>query len=350
MGQERAGVCVRALAAALLLAGAVGLGGCAERVQMTGAASAPLAPETERSLTSRFPGASMLVDGVDTAATGHQWRAGDRVVLGMTFANGTRLTERMLMVELLEEPGRRPMFRRRVDVFGEELRITSPTRAVRLELLDAEGGAIDKRPGQLAEVFLDYGPVEVARIGGGYAIATGGDDEPRENPRPEIELETLTPSVYGMMSLLAFGDGASDNPTLAKLIQRAFTTGQQLRLLWTWGRFEIRFGDVERLDPDAEPVPGLRGVEAYDCEIRISIGSVEALSGRAVVVPTYAPLGLCGGIVAAELVNSAAPDIRAGIVLLGASRGPESSPGGAVTEERTSGRTLPVADAQDHRE
>lgn len=308
--------------------------GCMGTVHVTGASAVPLTAPSESGLERRFPGASALIEGIDTAEESGRWGAGDRVLLGMTFANGTAETERLLLVELLEEPGRRPVFRRRVNVFGDELRIDSPTRAVRLGLFDAEGGVIDQRAGQLAEVFLDYGPVEVARIGGGYAISTGGDDEPRENPRPEIELETLTPSVYGMMSLLAFGDGASDNPTLAKLIQRAFTAGQQLRLLWTWGKFEIRFGDVERLADGAEPVPGLRGIEAYDCQIRISIGGVEALSGRAVVVPTYAPLGLCGGIVAAELVNSANPSLRAGIVLLGAERGGASLTDDAVEEHR----------------
>jgi|GEM_PF-2824838 len=308
--------------------------GCMGTVHVTGAAAVPLTAPSETGLERRFPGASALVEGIDTAAVGGRWEAGDRVLLGMTFANGTIETERLLLVELLDEPGKRPVFRRRVNVFGDELRIDSPTRAIRLGLFDAEGEVIDQREGQLAEVFLDYGPVEVARIGGGYAISTGGDDEPRENPRPEIELETLTPSVYGMMSLLAFGDGASDNPTLAKLMQRAFTAGQLLRLLWTWGKFEIRFGDVERLPDSAEPVPGLRGVEAYDCQIRISIGGVEALSGRAVVVPTFAPLGLCGGIVAAELVNSANPTLRAGIVLLGAERGGESLADEAVQEPR----------------
>lgn len=303
-------------------------------VHVTGASAVPLTAPSESGLARRFPGASALVEGIETAASADRWAAGDRVLLGMTFVNGLDETERLLLVELLDEPGRRPVFRRRVNVFGDELRIDSSTRAVRLGLFDADGAVIDERAGQLAEVFLDYGPVEVARIGGGYAISTGGDDEPRENPRPEIELETLTPSVYGMMSLLAFGDGASDNPTLAKLIQRAFTAGQQLRLLWTWGKFEIRFGDVDRLAPGAEPVPGLRGVEAYDCQIRVSIGGVEALSGRAVVVPTYAPLGLCGGIVAAELVNSANPSLRAGLVLLGAERGGRSPTEGALQEPR----------------
>lgn len=305
----------------VLCCGLILLAGCSTRVHMTGAAAVPLTPPSETSLVSRFPGAGLLVDGVETAQAGGEWHAGDRVLVGLTFANGSSVTERMLLVELEEQAGRRPVFRRRVDVFGDELRIESPTRSVRLGLFDAEGEVIDERFGQLAEIFLDYGPIEVAKIGGGYAISTGDSDEPRENPKPDITLETLTPSVYGMMSLLAFGDGASDNPTLAKLIQRAFTMGQQLRLVWTWGKFEIRFGEVERLAPDAEPVPGLRGIEAYDCQVRISIGGVEALSGRAVVAPTYAPLGLCGGIVAAELVNSSNPSLRSGIVLLGAERG-----------------------------
>ncbi|VAX37345.1 hypothetical protein MNBD_PLANCTO03-696, partial [hydrothermal vent metagenome] len=216
----------------------------------------------------------------------------------------------------------RPKFRRKVGVFGDEITIDSATRATRLQLFAADGRPISNKRGQLAEIFLDFGPIEVARVGGGYAIATGDRDEPKENPRPEIDLEQLTPGVYGMMSLLAFGEGASDSPTLSRLIERAFTTGQKLRLLLSWGRFEIRFGEVELLESGAEPVPGFVVGEAFDCEVRVSIGGREALHGRAVLVPTFAPLGLCGGIVSSELVNTADPEIRASVVLLGAIRGP----------------------------
>jgi hypothetical protein len=299
------------------------LPGCGTTPHVTGAVAAALSPPTAQGLATRFPGAAGLLEGVDTADSISAWRTGDRVLLGLSFSRGTERTERMLLVELLEGPGRRARFRRKVGVFGDEIEINSPTRATRLRLFDAAGEELSDRRGQLAEIFLDYGPIEVARIGGGYAIATGADDSPRENPHPEVSLESLRPGVYGMMALLAFGDGASDNPTLAKLIEQAFTLGQKMNLFLTWGRFEIRFGGVERLAAGAEPVPGLVMGEAFDSEVRISIGRSEALSGRVVVVPTYAPLGLCGGVVAGELVNSADPTIRASLVLLGAIRGAE---------------------------
>lgn len=313
--------------------------GCSGTAHVVGAGATPLVPRTEMALERRFPGASGLLEGVATATEPLAWRPGDRVLLGLTFVNGSNRTERLLLVELTSEPGERPVFRRRVDVFGEDLRIQSPTRAVVLGLYDEVGTLLSERPGQLAEVFLDHGPVEVARIGGGYAISTGDREGPRQNPRPEVTIEALTPSVYGMMSLLAFGDGAADNPMLAKLIQNAFTLSQQLKLLWTMGRFEIRFGQVERLGPGVEPVPGLDVGEAYDCEVRISVGGDEALVGRAVVAPTFAPLGLCGGIVAAELINVANPSMRAELVLLGAARGPTES-GNETNVMRTGGAGL----------
>lgn len=297
--------------------------GCGTTPHVTGAAAVALTPPSGDSLSARFPGAAGLLAGVDTAGQTGQWRACDRVLLGLSFRRGSARTDRMLLVELLDEPGRRSKFRRRVDVFGEELQIESPTRATRLQLFDAEGGPLSDRRGQLAEIFLDYGPIEVARVGGGYAIATGSSDRERENPHPEITLETLRPGVYGMMALLAFGEGANDNPTLSNLIEQAFTLGQKVGLLFSMGRFEIRFGEVEPLGEGASPVPGFLPAEGYDCEVRISIGDKEALSGRAVVVQPDAPLGLCGGIVAGELTNSAEPSIRASIVLLGAVRGAE---------------------------
>jgi hypothetical protein len=304
--------------------------GCSTTPRVTGAAAAPLPPANAERVAERFSGAASLLAGLEAADEPGRWRTGDRLLIGLTFEDGGSVTERMLLVELTENPGRRAHYRRRVDVFGEDVRIDSPTREVILGLYDAEGRLLAEQPGQLAEIFLDHGPVEVARIGGGFAIATGAADEPRESPRPEITLEALTPSVYGMMSLLAFGDGASDNPTLARLIRQAFTTGQQFRLLWTWGRFEIRFGEVSPLSPGSRPVPGLRVEEGYDCEIRVSIGGVEALSGRAVVAPPHAPLGLGGGILRAELVNSAAPSIRIGLVLLGAARGEDPTDSGRI--------------------
>lgn len=296
--------------------------GCGMTPHMTGAVASALAPSTAVELAGRFPGASGLLTGIESAESIGAWRAGDRVLIGLSFSRGTARTDRMLLVELLDGPGKRARFRRTVGVFGDEVPIDSPTRATRLRLFDASGEELSDRRGQLAEIFLDYGPVEVARVGGGYAIATGAADEPRENPHPEVSLEALKPGVYGMMSLLAFGEGASGSPTLAKLIEQAFTAGQRFNLLLSWGRFEIRFGEVEPLGAGAEPVPGLMPGEGYDCEVRVSIGRSEALSGRVVVAPTFAPLGLCGGLVAGELVNSADPTIRASLVLLGAERGP----------------------------
>ncbi|MCC7388729.1 MAG: hypothetical protein IT431_08155 [Phycisphaerales bacterium] len=297
--------------------------GCATTPHVTGAAAVALTPPTTDSLTARFPGAAGVLAGLDTADQTGQWRTGDQVLLGLSFLRGSDRTDRMLLVELLEHPGRRAKFRRKVDVFGEDLPIESPTRATRLRLFAADGAPISDRNGQLAEIFLDFGPVEVARVGGGYAIATGASDNKRENPHPDITLESLRPGVYGMMSLLAFGEGANDDPTLSNLIEQAFTLGQKLGLLFSMGRFEIRFGEVQPLDPLASPVPGFSPPEGYDCEVRISIGQNEALSGRAVVVQPNAPLGLCGGIVAGDLTNSADPSIQAAIVLLGAARGPE---------------------------
>ncbi len=320
------------LAVMRLWAGLVGAGvvlllglqpGCGTTPHVTGAVAAALKAPTAPGLATRFPGAAGLLAGVETADSISAWRTGDQVLLGLSFSRGAERTDRMLLVELLEGPGKRSKFRRKVGVFGDEIEIESPTRATRLRLFDAAGEELSDRRGQLAEIFLDYGPIEVARIGGGYAIATGADDSPRENPHPEVSLDSLRPGVYGMMALLAFGDGASDNPTLAKLIEQAFTLGQKMNLLLTWGRFEIRFGGVERLAAGAEPVPGLVMGEAFDSEVRISIGRSEALSGRVVVVPTYAPLGLCGGVVSGELVNSSDPTIRASLVLLGAIRGAE---------------------------
>ncbi len=300
----------------------VALTGCGGAVHVTGASAIALSPPAAGVLAERYPGASILLAGFEQADSVGVWRTGDRVLIGLSFLRGTTRTDRLLMVELLEGPGKRPRFERRVGVFDDELKIDSPTRATRLRLYEADGTPISDKRGQLAEIFLDYGPIEVARVGGGYAIATGDRDAPRENPRPEIDLDELTPGVYGMMSLLAFGEGASDSPTLSRLVERAVTMGQKFGLLFSLGRFEIRFGEVELLAAGAEPVPGFVIGEAYDCEIRISIGKKEALSGRAVLVPTFAPLGLCGGIVSCELVNSANPEIRASVVLLGAVRGP----------------------------
>lgn len=315
----------RFVAVALLLA-PLAAGGCAGPAHMAGTGPIAVAPRAGDAMAVRFPGAEAILQGVRIARAGEGWRPGDRVLLGLTFERGETTIERMLLVELEEEPGRRPRFRRRVGVFGDEVRIESPTRATRLLVFDAAGALLADDRGQLAELFLEYGPWEVARIGGGYAIATGAADEPPANPRPEITLEALRPGVYGMMSLLAFGEGASDNETLATLIEKAFTMRQKLGLLFSMGRFEIRMGNSTPVPPDEPVRRGLAGLEAYDCEVRISIGDTLALSGRAVLAPSVAPLGLCGGIVWADLRNAADADIRVGVTLLGADLGPEPAP------------------------
>jgi hypothetical protein len=188
-------------------------------------------------------------------------------------------------------------------------------------VFDDRGELVSASDGQLAEIFLEHGPWEVARIGGGYAIATGGSSGAPENPRPEVTLEQLRPGVYGMMSLLAFGEGAGENAALAGLIERAFTMGQKLGLLFSMGQFEIRIGAVRPIASDAPARQGLEGLECYDCQVLVSVNGKLALSGRAVLTPSVAPLGTCGGIVLADLTNAVEPDIRVGVVLLASQRG-----------------------------
>jgi hypothetical protein len=277
----------------------------------------------------RFPGAAGVLTGVEHDRAAGGWAAGDKVLLGLSFDRGPSLTRRMLLIELLEEPGKRSRYRRTVGVFGDEVQIDSPTRATSLRVYDEAGELLSDNRGQVAEIFIEHGPWEVARIGGGYAISTGSGGKPPENPRPEITLEQLQPGVYGMMSLLAFGEGAGDNPVLASLVERAFTTGQKLGLLFSMGKFEIRIGSVRPVSADSAR-PGLEGLEAYDCEILISVNGKLALQGRAVLAPSVAPLGVCGGILMADLVNVADSDIGLSVVLLAADRG-EGEPNSAGT-------------------
>lgn len=309
----------RLVAGVCALAG-VALGGCGGPAHVAGAGAISVGPSAADAMVSRFPGTERVLKGLDHGAETGGWAPGDKVLLGVSFERGSSHAERMLLIELLDEPGRRARYRRSVGVFGDEVRIDSPTRATRLRVYDDSGELLSDRQGQLAEVFLEHGPWEVARIGGGYAISTGTGGRTPENPRPEITLEELRPGVYGMMSLLAFGEGAGDNPTLAGLVERAFTAGQKLGLLFSMGQFEIRIGGVAAV-PAGSARPGLGGLEAYDCEILISINDRLALQGRAVLAPSVAPLGVCGGIVMADLVNVADSDIRISVVLLAAERG-----------------------------
>lgn len=301
------------------------LGGCGGRATVHRGFVPQAAPPPEAALRGLFPGASALLEEMEVAPGPGLWRQGDAVLLGLSFDHGSDRTDRLLLVELLERPGERPVYRRRVGVYGEEILIRSPTRATVLRVYDADGELISDGLGQFVELFLDYGPGEVARIGGGYAISTGASGEPAENPRPENDLEVLRPGVYGMMSLLAFGEGAADNSTLAKLIARAFTMGQRFGMLLSMGRFEIRIGDSERLPDEARPIPVLGSAELYRSEITVSVNGKEALRGRAILAPCHAPLGLCGGILWGDLGNVSNPGIRARMVLLGAVRGSEDT-------------------------
>jgi hypothetical protein len=297
------------------------LQGCGGPAHVSGVAMTAVSPAAGDSMASRFPGSASVLSGVEVARGGESWSPGDRVLLGLSFERGGAHTERMLLIELGEEPGRRARYRRNVGVFGDSVEIDSPTRATRLRVFDDRGELVSASDGQLAEIFLEHGPWEVARIGGGYAIATGGSSGAPENPRPEVTLEQLRPGVYGMMSLLAFGEGAGENAALAGLIERAFTMGQKLGLLFSMGQFEIRIGAVRPIASDAPARQGLEGLECYDCQVLVSVNGKLALSGRAVLTPSVAPLGTCGGIVLADLTNAVEPDIRVGVVLLASQRG-----------------------------
>ncbi len=274
----------------------------------------------------RFPGAEAILKGFAISSTPRSWSPGDKVLIGLSFDHGTSSTDRMLLVELLDSPGNDPLYTTHIGVYGQSLAISSPTWATRLRVYDSKGKLLSDKQGQLAELFLQFGPAEVARLGGGYGITTNAPrDEHAKNPHPENDLETLKPSVYGLMSLLAFGEGAGKNPVLESLISKALTSRQLLGLVFSMGRFQIRIGDSQPLTSPAQRAslaaisPALH--EAYLADIIISVGKHEALAGRATLVPNQSPLGLCGGILEGQLTNLDDPSIHARFVLLAAQHG-----------------------------
>ena len=312
---------LRALLGTLVLAGALAGCGHARIVPAAVIASDPLPQGVDE-----FPGAPRILDGLDIAPDLGQWRTGDAVLVGLTFERAGQITRRLLLIELLDAPGRGRHYSRTVGVYDKDIAIDSPTRATRLSLFDEHAAHLSTSEGEFVELFLDHAPWHAANLGGGFTLATNEPRNPDEPPKePKYDLATLMPSVYGMMSLVAFGEGAGDDKTLDRLVRQAFTTSQKLSLLLSLGRFQIYLGESAPGTPPGGLDP-LGTYPLYRCDLVTRVAGKDAVAGSALLAPSRAPLGLCGGIVESHGTNATDPSIRVRSILLAARRGPAPAP------------------------
>lgn len=313
---------------AALLAGTVVAAGCA----------APVGPEVvvggelPAPGPGDFPGAAALLDGFDAGDGGRahaaddEWRAGDEVLYGLRLQRDGRVRHWLLHlrvtepVALLRDRGGRsrgepmPTVDWLIRVDGEQR--TFPTRHCRVlaTVCDAEGRVLGRSEPQLPRDFVARGisaaceRVWRQRSGdGAVAVAIGPED--------------VDAFAEGTLCAVALLQVVQADDVLAPLLWEVVDPPSLWSVLGSLGvRVVVRPQFLETVAATS-PVPAFP-TPSFRVPMSLLVNEREALCVGLTVTRPQSPLGLCGGVLAAEAWHPADHGRRFTLVLLAARRGP----------------------------
>lgn len=304
------------LARILCLVGAMAcLGACAGARRASPVAAAPTGEEPD------FAAAAGILDGFEIDPEPGPWRVGDRVLLGLRFWRAGEATTLYMLSELTGVPE----FDRPFEVTARpqnhpRVTVTSPTCRTRIRVYDDAGVLIQESQGRLPTTILNCGLYDGAmgELAIQSAVAGGG----RREDQPFNER-----ALRGFFAFIVFGQSTGRNKVIADLVARLIDRPPLVSLLL---RRELTLGWID----GAGPAPGesvrLGGLERPTCSFPIaaSINGRPAASAVLKVIPSTAPVGLCGGMIEADVRHPRHAESRAHVRLLAARRGdgPEVAP------------------------
>ncbi len=301
---------MRTTLVAMLLAPGALCAGCAGS-----RARAPEAPPPDEA-GAPFAAAASILDGFEVDPEPGTWRVGDRVLLGIQFWRAGEETTLYMLTELVGEP----------DLFGQSFQIKatplnqppvtleSPTCPTRIRLYDEHARLIQESDGRVPTMILNCGPFEFATEAVRVSEAVRTGQRPEDQPFNER-------SLRGFMVFIAFGESSGRNKVLSGLVSRMVDRPPLVQLLF---RRSLVIGWPYD-DPPA-PHPAIRlgdGPElpAFRLPLDAAINDRPAAAAVLTVVPSTPPIGLCGGVVEAEIRHPTRADTRAHVKLLAARRG-----------------------------
>lgn len=269
---------------------------------------APTIADTE------FPAAASILQGmeVDTAPS-NPWHVGDRILLGISVTRREETTTLYMETEITDPPSFDHVF----NVTGHppgrpSITLSSFTCKTRIRLYDETGKLIQESDGSVPTMILNCGPFEAAaeelRIRSVVAEGQKREDQPFHER-----------SMIGFMVFMTFGQSSRRNSVLENIVGRVVRRPSLIELVldptlsfaWTEG------------GPSALPDARLGAVTrpAYRVPMQVSAARTVVANTILTIVPSTRPIGLCGGVIEADVQHPTEPGTHAHMRLLAAKRG-----------------------------
>lgn len=285
-----------------------------------------------------FPGAVALLDGFDALDSSGEpgadgeWRAGDEVLYGLRLQRGGQVRHWLLHLRVTEpvallrdRDGRSrgepmPTVDWRIRVDGEQR--CFPTRHCRVlaTVCDAEGRVLGRSEPELPRDFVARGisaaceRVLQQRAGAGDGAATVA-----------IGPEDVEVFAEGTLCAVALLQVVQEDSVLAPLLWEVVDPPSLWSVLGNLGvRVVVRPQFLEAVAA-ASPVPAFPA-PAFRVPMSLLVNEAEALCVGLTVTGPRSPLGLCGGVLAAEAWHPVDSGRRFTLLLLAARRGRAWSP------------------------
>jgi hypothetical protein len=292
---------------ALFLACAT-LAGCATSSKPPLAVPAPTIADTE------FPAAASILQGIEVDTEPSQlWHVGDRILLGITVTRHEETTTLYMETEIAGTPSYDRMFVVTGHPKGRpSIKLSSFTCKTRIRLYDETGKLIQESDGRVPTMILNCGPFEAAaeevRIRNAEAEGHKREDQAFHER-----------SMIGFMVFLTFGQSSRRNSVLENVVGRVARRPSLIELV---------------LDPTLSfswsgagptPLPDARLGEtrrpAYRVPMEVSAAGKVVANTALTIVPSTRPIGLCGGVIEADVQHPSEQGTHAHMRLLGAKRG-----------------------------
>lgn len=258
-----------------------------------------------------FPAAASILSGLDIDPDAGPWRIGDSTLLGITVARAGEQSTLYMLTELVAPSAGTPNYVMETTTARGVVTYSSPMCRTRIRLFDASGTQIQESDGAIPTMILNCGPYETAaanieRVGRGGAAEMDPGLEDR--------------ACIGFITFLAFGESSGKNRLLADLISRVVRRPPLLSLL-TNRTIAISIAETIPVRLPDRPLTGGGALPVSSVPLRVEIAGSSAVGAALTLAPSCPPIGLVGGILAADIRHPSEPGTWAQVRLLAARRG-----------------------------
>lgn len=307
------------LAAALGTTGCAG-GGHAPAVRTPAAEVVENGNAAPVTIDPAFAAGAAILHGFDLGDSVDQWRAGDRVLLGLRTSKRGIEVVRFLLIELTDrENTQEPVSFSASPKRRRKFEFTSTVIETRLTLYDRDGALMQSSTGRFPKGLLGYGLID-----GVQSSLDRPEMRGREDLTEGLSDEEYDRTMRGWMTLFSFSGAMGKRGIFRDMLYDVVARPTWLALLLNpsvslgYGQDWPRRGEDRWLGHVQVPTV----LVPMECTIAGKKAAVAAVTAARPVVP----LGLCGGVVEVSVANGEDASITMNIRLLAALRGDPSRP------------------------